>query len=141
VPSIPRLTAAALASATLALTVIGCTTPGVNDLYMPPISADPYVAPSSTDPAAVMPNDPNAVDLAGTAVRSFLEQNDLRGLPLADARRQVEEAGFPVQFDSGDGSQSAVEPPADSRVVSQSVLTQESYPPVHIIILVVATNT
>lgn len=140
-PSIPRLTAAGLAAAALTLTVSGCTTPGVNDLYMPPTSADPYVALSSTDPVAVMPNDPKAMDLDGTAVRSFLEQNDLRGLPLSDARRQVEEAGFPVQFDSGDGSQSTVEPPANSRVVSQSVLTQESYPPAHIVILVVATDT
>lgn len=139
--SIRRLTAAALASAALTLAVSGCTTPGVNDLYMPPTSADPYVTPSSTDPSVVMPNEPKAVDLDGTAVRSFLEQNDLRGLPLADARRQVEEAGLSVRFDSGDGSNSTVEPPADSRVVSQSMLTQESYPPSHFVVLVVATNT
>jgi hypothetical protein len=140
VPSIRRLTAAALASAALALVVSGCTTPGVNDLYMPPTSEDPYVVPSSTDPPSVMPSVPKAVDLDGTAVRSFLEQNDLRGLPLADARRQVEEAGLSVRFDSSDGSKSTVEPPADSRVVSQYVLTQESYPPSHFVILVVATN-
>jgi len=133
VPSIRRLTAAALASAALATAVSGCTTPGVRDLYMPPTSA----APSSV----VVPNEPITVDLDGTAVRSFLDQNDLRGLPLSDARRQVEEAGFSVRFDSGDGSESTVEPPAESRVVSQSMLTQESYPPSHFVVLVVATNT
>jgi len=140
VPSIRRLTAAALASAALATAVSGCTTPGVSDLYMPPTSAAPYVTPSSTDASVVVPDEPKTVDLDGTAVRSFLEQNDLRGLPLSDARRQVEEAGFSVRFDSGNGSESTVEPPADSRVVSQSMLTQESYPPSHFVVLVFATH-
>jgi len=129
--SASRPGAAVLVSIAVTLTVGGCTTPGVNDLYMPPTTEDPYVVP---------PSDTAVVDLDGASARAFLEQNDLRGLTMAEAGQLVEEAGFAVRFDLGDGLRSTREAPEGARVASQSVETQESYPPSHFVVLVAATD-
>jgi len=125
-----RQGSAVLVSIAVTLSVGSCTTPGVNDLRMPPTTEDPYVVP---------PSDTAVVDIDGASARAFLEQNDLRGLPMAEAGQLVEEAGFAVRFDLGDGLTSTREAPAGARVASQSVETQESYPPSHFVVLVAAT--
>ena len=122
----PRLTAVVALAAALSLSA--CATPGVNDLYMPPVPDEPGASPSGGY---------LEVDLEGDAAQAFLSDHDLSGLDVSEAQRLVEEAGFAVRFDPGDGNASAVAP-GPSRVVAAYVLTQESYPPSHFIVLVTA---
>ncbi|OII27307.1 hypothetical protein BIV04_01740 [Frigoribacterium sp. MCBA15_019] len=111
-----------------ALSLSACATPGVNDLYMPPVPDEPGAEPSG---------DYLEVDLEGDAAQAFLSDHDLSGLDTFEAQRLVEEAGFAVRFDPGDGNASSGAPNS-SRVVAAYVLTQESYPPSHFIVLVTA---
>ena len=123
----PRHRFAAVVTVAAALSLSACATPGVNDLYMPPLPDESLVA----SPGYL------EVDLEGDAAQAYLSDNDLSGLGVSEARRLVEEAGFAVRFDPGDGNASTVAPDS-RRVVAAYVLTQESYPPSHFVVLVTA---
>lgn len=123
-----RSTVAVAVAVTAALSLSACATPGVNDLSVPPVP---------DEPGAVSPGGYLEGDLEGDAAQAFLSENYLSGLDVSDARRLVEEAGFAVRFDPGDGNASTVAPDS-GRVVAAYVLTQESYPPSHSIVLVTA---
>lgn len=125
----PRHRLTTVAAVAAALTLSACATPGVNDLYMPPLPDESVVA----SPGYL------EVDLEGAAAQAYLSDNDLSGLDVSEARRLVEEAGFAVRFDPGDGDASTVAPDS-ARVVAAYVLTQESYPPSHFIVLVTARS-
>jgi len=125
---VPRHRLTAVVALAAALSLSACATPSVNDLYMPPMPNEPGAEP---------PGDYLEVDLEGDAAQAFLSGNDLSGLDVPEAQRLVEEAGFAVRFDPGDGNASSVAPDS-SRVVAAYVLTQESYPPSHFIVLVTA---
>ena len=124
----PRHRLTAVVALAAALSLSACATLGVNDLHMPPVPDEPGAEPSGGY---------LEVDLEGDAAQAFLSDHDLSGLDTFEAQRLVEEAGFAVRFDPGDGNASAVAPDS-SRVVAAYVLTQESYPPSHLIVLVTA---
>jgi len=126
-PLVPRHRLTAVVAVAAALSLSACATPGVNDLYMPPLPDESLVA----SPGYL------EVDLEGDTAQAYLSDNDLSGLDVSEARRLVEEAGFAVRFDPGDGNASTVAPDS-GRVVAAYVLTQESYPPSHFIVLVTA---
>lgn len=124
----PRHRLTTVVAVAAALSLSACATPGANDLYMPPVP---------DEPGAEAPGGYLDVDLEGDAAQAFLSDHDLSGLDTSEARRVVEEAGFAVRFDPGDGNPSTVQPDS-SRVVAAYVLTQESHPPSHFIVLVTA---
>jgi predicted small lipoprotein YifL len=126
---VPRHRFTAVVVVAAALSLSACATPGVNDLYMPPAPDEPGAPPDGH----------LEVDLEGDAAQEFLRGNDLSGLDVTAAQRLVEEAGFAATFDPGDGNASAVAPDL-SRVVAAYVLTQESYPPSHFIVLMTTTD-